>query len=718
MQKLTLALPLCLAACASTPDGRPADAAPEPTMDDGNPFFDEWKTPYGAPPFASIDEQHYAPAFDEGMRQQLAEVNAIVANDDAPTFDNTIAAMEHSGALLEKVALVFFNLTASTTSDGLQALKERYAPRLSAHKDAIYLNRGLFERVRKLHSRRSSLGLDSEQGKLLEDYHRRFERAGATVEGPDRDRLMELNERLAVLYTQFAEAIRKENAAYLLVIDSDDKLAGLPKEVRAQAAALAEERGKHGKWAFSLVRSSITPFLTYSQDRDLRRQIYQAYTLRGANGDTNDTREAILEIVRLRAERAALLGFPSHAHYMIAGNMAKTPEAVFELMNQLLVGASKQIEVDRKLLTELAAQEYGRGAKLEAWDWWYFAEKLRKAQYDLSEDELKPYFEVDAVREGAFATAEKLFGIRFREVTAEVPRYHPDVKAFDVSDERGEHVGLLYVDYFPRPSKSGGAWMNNFRNQRKLGANVRPIVVNVGNFPAPTGSEPALLGWDEVTTLFHEFGHALHGLLSDVTYPGVSGTSTKRDYVEFPSQLLENWADSPSVIKTYARHYETGEPIPDELIAKLRNAGTFNQGFGTGEYVAAALLDLEWHTKSLEELEAVTDVQAFDQATMKKIGMPELIAPRYHSTYFQHIFSGDSYSAGYYVYGWAEVLEADAFAAFESKDDVFDPDLASKLKTFIFKAGASGEEMKLYTSFRGRKPTVAPLLKKRGFTAH
>ncbi len=716
---ITAALSWTLACAQKTPAPEPLTKAapkPEANMTD-NPFFEErWDTPYGVPPFDRIEERHFAPAFDEAMKRHLAEIDAIVANPEPPTFANTIEAMERSGRMLNRSTQTFFNLAATDLTDGLQALRVEYAPRFAKHNDAIVLNEKLFARVAALHAKRGSLGLNAEQTKLIEDYHRDFVRAGATVQGEAKDRLKAINSELASLFTEYAARLLKENA-YLLLVDDETRLDGLPDEVKAAGASLAKERGHDGQWAYTMVRASYEPFMKYAKDRDLRRELWKAFHERGSHEGEQDTRELALKVAALRAERAPLLGYENHALYTLEGNMAGTPEAALELMNKLFAGALKRMKEERAELTKLLKRDLGDGAELEPWDWRYYAEKLRKEKYDLSEEELKPYFEVDAVRQGAFATAERLFGITFEEVTESVPTYHPQVKAFDVKNNDGTHVGLLYVDYFPRQSKRSGAWMTSFRGQRKLGGETRPVIQNVGNFPAPAGDKPALLGWSEVVTLFHEFGHALHGLLSDVTYPRLAGTSVKIDYVEFPSQLLENWASEPSVIKSYAKHYETSQPIPDALVAKINESSKFNQGFETGEYVAAALLDLEWHTKNLEETKAITDVNAFDAATMEKIGMIPEIAPRYYSPYFQHIFSNDFYSAGYYVYGWAQVLEADAFAAFEEKGDVFDPELSKKLRDFIFSAGSSRDEMELYTSFRGRKPSVEPLLEKRGFVS-
>ncbi|MEQ9501249.1 MAG: M3 family metallopeptidase [Deltaproteobacteria bacterium] len=723
MRRLTALTTLVLAACAT-----PAAKDPEPAMTKAeeapkeaakveppaNPFFaGEWKTPYGAPPFDRITDDHYAPAFDEGMKQHVAEMEKIANNEEEATFANTIEAMERTGDFLERVENVFFNLAGSTSNDAIVKLRGEYAPKLSKHYDAIYLNDDLWQRVNALYQKRTSLGLQPQQAKLLEEYYKGFVRAGARLDPERKQRLADINAELAGLYSKFVDHVRLETEKYALVVDDEKDLEGLPDAVVAAGAAEAKAREMEGKWAFTTTRSSITPFLQYAKNRKLREQIYKAYITRGANGDDLDNQKLILAITKLRAERAKLLGFESHAHYNIDKNMAKTPKSARMLLERLWKGAIAKAKVERKLLQAEMKKDLGRKAKLMPWDWQYYAEKVRKKKFDLSQDELKPYFQVDMVRQGAFDTASRLFGITFEEVTDGVPRYHPEVKAFDVKDKDGTHVGLLYVDYHPRKGKRGGAWMNVFRAQSNLDGKVRPVVVNVGNFPAPAGDKPALLGWDEVETLFHEFGHALHGLLSNVKYESLAGTRVKRDYVEFPSQLLENWALERSVVEKYARHYETNEPIPAELVEKLLAANNWNQGFAMTELVGAALLDLEWHTMNVDQTSKVTDVLAFDKKAKKRIGFIEEIEPRYHSTYFQHIFAGDGYSAGYYVYLWAQVLEADAFKAFQEKKDAFDPALAAKLRTHIFAAGGSDDEMVLYKKFRGREPNVKALLEKR-----
>ncbi len=680
-----------------------------------NPLFDtEWTTPFGTPPFDKIKTAHFAPALHAGMEKHNKEIQAIAKNTEAPTFENTIEALENAGSFLSRVAHVFYPLTGTMMNDELEAIQTEFAPIITRHYNTLWMNEAIFKRVDTLYNNREKLALRSDQAKLLRDYHRDFIRTGAKLPPAQKEEVLNINSRLSELHTLFGENVRKENAAYALIVDKKEELAGLPDDVIAMAAKTAKEKGHEGKWVFTLVRASINPFLKFSQNRELRKEIYSAYISRGSHGDNLDNRESIKEIVLLRAKRAEIMGYKSHAHYQLEENMAKTPEAALSLVNKLWDGSLKLAKAELVRLEALLKKDLGAEVKIQPWDWSYYSEKIRASEYGISEEELKPYFQVDAVMQGAFDTATQLFGITFREITEQVSVYHPEVKVFEVKDKDGEHVGVFYVDYFPRESKRGGAWMNEFREQRNLGERVRPIIANTGNFPIPTDGKPALLGWSEVTTLFHEFGHGLHGLLSDVKYPSQSGTNVKRDYVEFPSQLLENWAVQPQVIKKYARHYKTGEALPNELIEKLKEGLKWGQGFGMTEVVAAALLDLKWHSLSSKEAAAITDVEAFDKAYMEELGLMPEIAPRYHSPYFQHIFAGGSYASGYYVYLWAQVLEADTFHAFEESGDIFNPQLAAKLLKYVFEAGSSDEEMTLYHHLLGREPDAQPLLKKLG----
>jgi len=673
-----------------------------------NPFYKEWGTPYEVPTFDKIEVGHYVPAFKEGMRRQSAEVDAIVDNPEPPTFENTVEALEASGALLDEVSNVFFNLNSANTNDEMQAIAKEVAPLLSKHGDDITLNEGLFRRVKEVYDRRDDLELSTEQRRLLDEYYKDFVRGGANLNEEQKKRFREINERLSVLSLQFGENVLKEDNAFELVIDSEADLEGLPEAVVQAAAEAAAERDHGGKWVFTLHKPSMLPFLSYSKRRDLREKIFKAYIERGDNGDELDNNTILVEIAKLRCERAHLLGYESHAAYVLEDNMAKTPAAVYDLLHQLWTPALARAKAERAELQKMVDDE-GGDFELAAWDWWYYAEKLKKAKYDFDDEALRPYFELNRVREGAFMVANKLFGITFVP-RPDLPKYHDDVQAFEVKDADGSHVGIYYVDYFPRASKRGGAWMTAFRKQSRQGGVERsPVICNVSNVSKPTADKPALLSLDEVATLFHEFGHALHGLLSDCTYDRLSGTAVARDFVEMPSQVLENWAFEPEVLAMYARHYRTGEPIPQELLDKMNNAKLFNQGFATTEYLAASFLDMDWHT--IDE-ERDIDAAEFERQSLDEIGLIPEIVVRYRSPYFRHVFAG-GYSAGYYSYIWAEVLDADAFEAFK-KNGLFDPDTARAFRENILAAGGTEEPMVLYERFRGAEPTIEPLLERRG----
>jgi peptidyl-dipeptidase Dcp len=651
-----------------------------------NPFYTDWDTPFGVPPFDAIALEHYSPAFEEGMKQQMAEIDAIANSSETATFENTIESLDRSGELLSKVRNVFYALNSSLTSDEMQAIAQTVAPALSKHRDEILLNEKLFERVKTVYDQRGDLSLNTEGTMLLRKTYDRFVRGGANLEEKEKERVKTINEELSVLTLTFGENVLKEINTFELVIDSKDDLAGLPDGVIAAAAEAAQERGKEGKWVFTLHVPSIVPFLQYAENRDLREKIYKAYINKGDNNDDLDNKEIIRKIVAFRIERANLLGLEQI--WMPALKRAKAE----------VVDMQKIIDAD------------GGGFELGAWDWWYYAEKVKKMKYDLDEEMLRPYFELSKVRDAAFDVARKLYGLQFREIPA-APKYHEDVKAFEVQESNGDLVGVLIVDYFPRASKRGGAWMGNFREQSKRDGNkIAPIIYNVGNFTKPTADQPSLLSVDEVNTLFHEFGHALHGLLSDCTYETLSGTGVARDFVELPSQIMENWAFEPGVLKSYARHYKTGESIPDELIEKIRRSRHFNQGFGSTEYLAASFLDMDWHTLRSP---ITDDVNSFEEASLASIGLIPEIASRYRSTYFNHIFTS-GYSAGYYSYIWAEVLDADAFQAFKQSGDVFDPAVAQSFRQNLLARGATEEPMVLYKRFRGKEPTIDPLLERRG----
>jgi len=675
---------------------------------DQNPFFSEWKTPFQTPPFQKIKEEHYMPAFEEGMKQQQQEIAAIVRNSDPPSFENTIEAMEKSGTLLTKVSLVFYNMNSANTTDTLQSIAKKVAPLLSKHEDDILLNDSLFMRVKAVYEQKDKLDLTIEQNKILEEYYKDFVRGGANLDEEKKVELREINKELSVLTLQFGENILKEDNAFELVIENEENLAGLPQNVINGAAEAANERGHEGKWVFTLHKPSMIPFLQYSEKRDLREKIFKAYINRGNNDNELDNKEILAKIAALRVKKANLLGYKTHADFVLEKNMAKTPNAVNNLLNQLWKPA---LQMAKKEAYELQSMIFDEGSnfKLQPWDWWYYAEKVKKAKFDLDEEMLRPYFKLENVIDGAFMVANKLYGITFTE-RKDIPKYHPDVKVFEVKEGDGTHIGIIYTDYFPRSSKRGGAWMNDFRKQSNLaGKKVTPILYNVGNFSKPTANKPSLISFEEVNTLFHEFGHGLHGLLSDCTYPKLSGTDVPRDFVELPSQIMENWASEPEVLKLYAKHYETGEPIPDELIEKIKAASKFNQGFATVEYLAASFLDMDWHT--LTEPKELDPIE-FENQSLAKIGLIPEIVVRYRSPYFRHIFAG-SYSAGYYVYIWAEVLDADAFQAFK-ETRLFDQKYAQAFRENILAKGGTEDPMTLYRRFRGREPEIDPLLEKRG----
>lgn len=678
------------------------------SQEDENPLLKEFTTPFGVPPFDQIKEEHFLPAIKTGIEIHKKEIEAIIKNPEAPTFENTIEALEKSGRLLQKVTDIFYVLNGCMTNDNMQKIAKEVAPMLAKHMDEIRMNPDLFKRVKTVYDNKDKLNLNPEQKKLLEEYYKDFVRGGANLDDAKKARLMEINQELSLLSVKFGENVLKEENKFELVIDRKEDLEGLPEAVIQEAYETAKERGKEGKWVFTIKKPSLIPFLQYSPNRELREKIFKAYINRGNNNDELDNKKIISRIIALRVEKAKLLGYKSHAHLILEENMAKTPEKVYELLKKIWEPALKVAKKEAKELQEMIYKE-GEKFKLEPWDWWYYAEKVRKEKYQLDEEMLRPYFKLENCIEGAFYVANKLYGIKFEE-REDIPKYHPDVKVFEVKEADGSHIGIFYVDYFPRASKRSGAWMTSFRKQSMLdGKMVHPVIVNVGNFTKPTSNKPALLSIEEVETLFHEFGHALHGLLSKCTYPSLSGTAVPRDFVELPSQIMENWALEPEVLKVYAKHYQTGEVIPSELVEKIKNSRKFNQGFATVEYLAAAFLDMDYHT--LEEVREIDPIK-FEEESMKKIGMIPEIVVRYRSTNFQHIFSG-GYSAGYYSYIWSEVLDADAFEAFKEKG-IFDPKTALSFRKNILEKGGSDDPMTLYKRFRGREPKVEPLLKKRG----
>ncbi len=672
-----------------------------------NPLLATWSGEFELPPFAAIKAEHFRPAFDRALAEHRAEIDTIAQNGAEPSFENTIAALEKGGRELERVANVFFVLAGADTSDDIEAIEREVSPMLARHNNALYLNPALYSRIASLYGRRDSLGLSPEQARVLERYHTRFVRAGAALEKPAQDRLAAINERLASLGTQFAQNVLADEKSFAMILEEGD-LAGVPDFARAAARADAEERGQPGKYAITLARSSVESFLQFSSRRDLRERAFQAWIRRGENGGATDNRALIAEMVALRGERAKLLGFATFSDYRLDDQMAKTPAAARKLLDEVWGRARTKAAGERDALQALIAQEGGNFA-LAPHDWRYYTEKLRRAKYDLDEAEIKPYFQLDKMIEAAFETAGRLFGLSFKPV--DMPLYNPDARAWDVTDAQGRHVALFIGDYFARQSKHSGAWMTSLRDQERLSGDIRPIVLNVCNFSKPSAGEPALLSFDDARTLFHEFGHALHGMLSNVTYPLLSGTAVANDFVELPSQLYEHWLEVPEILQRYARHFRTGEPMPKALLDRLLATLTFNQGFDTVEYTACALVDLDLH--SLPDASGL-DVSDFERKDLERIAMPAEIVMRHRLPHFQHLFSGGGYAAGYYSYMWSEVLDADAFAAFEEIGNAFDPATAKRLRDFVYSAGNLRDPSEAYTAFRGRLPTVDALLKKRG----
>jgi peptidyl-dipeptidase Dcp len=698
---LALALAFVAAACAKKEPETPVT----PTQ---NPFLTEWTAPFGAPPFGEIKEAHFMPAYQEGMARQKTEIEAITASAEPPTFANTVEAVERSGLLLAKVAYVFNALTSNNTNDELQKIEAELAPILSKHADDISLNPKLFERVKAVYAQRDKLGLAPEQARLLEKSYKAFVRSGAALDETKKAELRKVNEELAVLTQKFGQNVLAEDNGFTLVLDKQEDLAGLTPDIITGAAEAAKAKGMDGKWAFTLHKPSCMPFFQYSARRDLREKLFKAFISRGANGNAADNRAIAPKISALRVTRANLLGYKSQADFVLEENMAKTPAGVYKLLDQVWTPALAMAKKEAQELEALMNKD-GVAGKLEPWDWWYYADKLKKAKYDLDDEALRPYFELKAVRQGAFDTAQKLWGLTFTQRT-DIPVYHPDVEVFEVKEADGKHIGILYSDYFPRPSKRGGAWSSTIRGQSiRDGKFITPLVYNVGNFTKPTADKPSLVTFEEAMTLFHEFGHALHDLLSNVTYESIGGTNVPRDFVELGSQIMENWAGDPAVIKTYAKHYQTGEPIPQALLDKIEKSGQFNQGFVTVEFVSACYLDMDWATLTEAKENEAT---AFDNAAMKKIGLIPEIVVRYRTPYFSHIFAG-GYAAGYYSYLWSEVLDKDAFQAFK-ENGLFDPKTAKSFRDNILSKGNTREPMDLYKAFRGREPKVEPLLKARG----
>lgn len=675
------------------------------TKTETNPFFIEFQTEYGVPPFDKIKLEHYEPAFLKGIEEQNQLINAIIENTEAPTFENTIVALDNSSPILDRTSAVFFNMTEAETTDSLTALSMKIAPVLSEHSDNIFLNQALFKKVDTVYQQEIDglYTLNTEQKRLLDKVYKSFVRSGANLSGDKQARLREINKELSTLGITFSNNILNENNAFKLFVDKEEELAGLPESFCQSAAEEAKAVGQEGKWLFTLHNASRLPFLQYSENRPLREKMYNAYINRGNNNDKNDNKKIITQIVSLRLEKANLSGFDCYSNFVLDETMAKNSETVMNFLNNLWGYALPKAKAEAADLQRLMDKE-GKGEKLEAWDWWFYTEKLRKEKYNLDEEETKPYFKLENVREGAFAVANKLYGITLTKLN-NVPVYHPDVEVFEVKDADGSQLGIFYVDYFPRPGKSGGAWMSNYREQA---GDVRPLVCNVGSFTKPIGDTPSLLTMDEVETLFHEFGHGLHGLLTKCNYKGIAGTSVVRDFVELPSQINEHWATEPEVLKMYAKHYKTGEAIPDSLINKILEQKVFNQGFMTTELLAAAILDMNLHNlKDVNNL----DVLAYEKEAMNKLGLIAEIAPRYRTTYFNHIIGG--YAAGYYSYLWANVLDNDAFEAFK-EHGIFDKTTADLFRSNVLEKGNSEDPMVLYKKFRGAEPQLEPMLKNRG----
>ncbi|MCL1126372.1 M3 family metallopeptidase [Shewanella surugensis] len=709
-----MALALALSACNTANTTMQENTAPNVVAQNiidnnaNNPFFKPYDTYYQIPDFDKIEVSHFQPAFEAGIAQHKAEINAITDNLKPATFANTIEALEFSGNLTIKVANVFFNLTGANTNEELQAVSKVVTPMLSSSEDDIYLNNKLFLRIKEVYQSRNNLDLSTSQAKLLEDTYQAFARGGANLNEADKTKLRGLNEQISKLSLAFGDNLLTETNAFELVIEHKAQLSGLPQDVIDTAAQTAIKRGHPGKWVFTTQRPSITPFLTYADDRALREVIYNGYIKRGNNDNANDNKNIIAKIAALRAQRAQLMGYPTHAHLVLQERTAKTPENVYGLLNKVWPAALAQAEAEVAEMQNLIDKK-GENFKLQAWDWWYYSDKIRVAKYSFNEQQTRPYFSLENTLKGVFYTANRLYGITAKERT-DLPKYHEEVRTWEIFNAKGDSIAIFMGDYYVRDSKRGGAWMNAYRQQYNMnGVDSKPIISNVLNYPRPTGDSPALLTFDEASTLFHEFGHALHGILSEVNYRSQAGTSVPRDYVEFPSQVMENWMTQPEVLAQFATHYQTGEVIPQSLVAKIQAASKFNQGFATVEYMAATKLDLDWHT--ITDF-TPKDAAKFEADSLNNMGLIGEISPRYHSTYFSHIFAG-GYSAGYYSYLWSDILGADAFEAFK-ENGIFDKETAKAFKSTVLSQGGSQDPMALYKQFRGKEAGIEPLLRSRG----
>ena len=672
-----------------------------------NPFFETWSTPWGVPPFEQIKPEHYKPAFLKAMELQKAEVESIVNNTEEPTFENTIVALDQSGSLLTKVSMVFYGQTNANTNDELQAIQAEISPLLTKHGDDISLNAELFERVKAVYAQKEQAGLDKEQMKLLEETYKDFVRGGANLDSASQAQLRELNTQISSLQTTFGQNMLKATNAFKLIVDNEADLAGLPENLIATAAETAKADSMEGKWVFTLHNPSVMPFLQYADNRALREKIFNGYISRGQDGEF-DNREVCAQLVKARLAKAKLMGYEDYASFVLETRMAKNSEAVYNLLDQVWTPALKQA---KKELKDIKAEikKAGENFEPQGWDWRYYADRAKKTKYDFDETLIRPYLELNNVRDGMFLFANKLYGVNFTLIDS-IPLPHPDAQAFECTDKDGSHLGVLYLDYFPRASKRGGAWCGQYRAQTyKDGVKVAPVVTIVCNFTKPTAGQPALLTADEAETLYHEFGHALHNLFRDVHYYGVA--SVPRDFVELPSQVNEHWVFEPEMLKDYAKHYQTGEIIPNALVERLIQSGKYGQGFVTTEYVAASLLDMDFHT--MKEIPADFDVMAFEAQTLGQRGLLSQIPSRYRTTYFNHTMGG-GYTAGYYSYLWSEVLDADAFEAFKETGNIFNTEVAEKFRNYVLKPGAIDDAMDMYVNFRGKEPNIEPLLKNRG----
>lgn len=675
-----------------------------------NPFFSEYETPFGVPPFDKIENKHFMPAIEKGMQEQEAEIEKITKNPETPTFENTIEALEYSGNLLQRTTRVFYNYNSANISSEIEELAKEISPMLSAHSNNIYLDEKLFERVDEIYEQKEQLELSPEQKRLLEETHKRFIRNGAGIPEEKRERFREINQQLSLLTVEFGQNVLAETNDFELYTEKEEDLSGLPSSLVESAAETARERGYDEGWVFTLDNPSVKPFLTYSDKRPLRMQMKHAYIMRGDNNNEYDNKENIQKIVDLRLERAKMLGYDNHAQYILEENMAKTPENVYDFLDELWAAALPIAKEEAEQLQEMIYDEE-KDFKLQPWDWRYYAEKIRKKKYDLDEEELRPYFELENVRDGIFLIVNKLWGLTFEKRT-DVPVYHEEAIVYEVFDNDDTHLGLLYMDFHPRNSKRGGAWMSSFKTQHvdQEGMFVHPIITIVCNFSRPSGGKPALLTFRETETFIHEFGHALHGLMSKTKYRSLAGTSVPRDFVELPSQIMENWINEPEVLKMFAKHYETGETIPDDLIERIEKSSHHNQGFATVEYLAASYLDMDYHT--LTEKKDL-DIHKFEEECIERINLIPEIVFRYRSTYFNHIFAG-GYSAGYYSYIWSGLLDADAFEAFRETGDLFHQPTAKSYRENILEKGGTKNPLEMYINFRGQEPEIEPLLRQRG----